>query len=101
MVMSNSASTGSGAGGGAAVSLMSRFPRVWRDPGCGARHAGRAAECSLELQDVEHHQDRHDHRDDRFPAPYAHGVYAHLATVMTVHIGALLRLRRNRRKAAR
>jgi hypothetical protein len=35
------------------------------------------------------------------PTPYAHGVYGHLATIMLVHIGALVRMRRSRLKAAR
>jgi hypothetical protein len=35
------------------------------------------------------------------PVPYSHGVYAHLAAIMLVHLGTLIRIRRARLKAAR
>ena len=35
------------------------------------------------------------------PVPYSHGVYAHLASIMLVHLGTLIKIRRARLKAAR
>nr|WP_221374420.1 hypothetical protein [Actinoplanes polyasparticus] len=35
------------------------------------------------------------------PAPYSHGVYLHLSSVMVIHLLTLLRIRRARRKARR
>ncbi|GGN39396.1 hypothetical protein FHR83_006726 [Actinoplanes campanulatus] len=44
---------------------------------------------------------RWDWVDGSRPAPYAHGIYLHLFTIMIVHLGTLAKIRRARRKAAR